>query len=152
MFDCDDIPKRHLIKELIELQHEFKLGDAEVYRSSKKTVYYFETSKRFPFIHARKEIKRKWHVYFFQDPMTYWKAFKIIHYATNVLRIVDEAYSRWRGIRPNMVLRLSPKSDGFVPEPLFIVRSPYIKPDVKWFKSEVYRMLQFESDKSAKKV
>jgi hypothetical protein len=144
MLDCDDVPKEVLVDRLIKLQHRFKLGDATVMKSSLKTIYWIEINSSFPFVHFMKKKIIKRHIYFFGDPMIYWDAFKIIHFATNELKIVDEAYSRWRGIRPNMVLRTSPKSDGFVPEEDFVIKSPFVKPEIKWFRDFVEKMLMGE--------
>ncbi len=148
MLDCDEIKDEYLIQCLIKLQHEFKLGDAEVYTSSLKTVYFFGLSSKFPFIHVIKKQIKKRHIYFFQDPMTYWRALKIIHYATVELKFVDEAFARWRMARPNMVLRISAKSNGFVPEPDFIIQSTFAKPEVKWFKESVRELLRGEMNGS----
>lgn len=147
MMDFDDVPREMLIRELIEIQHRHKLGDAEVFQSSMKTVYTIERIRSFPFLDVQKRLIKKWHVYFFQDPMTYWKAIMIIH-GTNG---VDESYKRWRMIRPNMVLRLSPKSDGFVPRPIFTVTSPYVKPNVNWFRDQVYEFLKKENELNEEK-
>ena len=147
MLDCDEIADEILIRSIVELQHRYRLGDAEIYTSSMKTVYQVGFNGAFPFIHAKEKKITKRHVYFFQDIMDYWRAVEIIHFATNVLKIVDPAYSRWRGIRANMVLRESPKSNGFVPQFDFIVESPFKKTEIKWFKESVVQMLDAEKTK-----
>jgi hypothetical protein len=42
---------------------------------------------------------------------------------------------------------VSPKSDGHIPEPEFILKSPYSKPEIKWFKDYVYGMLKGEESR-----
>jgi len=139
MLDYDEIREDLLVKKLVDLQHEFKLGNAEVFTSSIKTIYFFGFSRKFPFLHVIKKPIKKRHVYFFQDPMVYWRALRIIHKSE-----CDEAFRRWRMIRHNIVLRISPKSDGHVPKPDFVVKSPFAKPEIKWFKRNVYEMLKGE--------
>lgn len=144
MLDADDVTKDNLFKGIMALQNKFKLGDAEISRSSIKTIYQVIMNKKIPFFHIKKKRIEKWHVYFFQDQLDYFQCVKIIHYATNVLKITDPAYSRWRGIRKNMVLRTSPKSNGYVPKFHYKVISSYRKPDIKWFKEYVYKMIERE--------
>lgn len=145
MLDCDDVPSDVLARSLMKIQHKFLLGDAEVLTSSRKTVYSIGADRKVPFLHIRKKIVKKRHVYFFQDLMTYWDAIKVIHYATNVLGIADEAFARWRMIRSNMVLRISPKTKTDIPEKEFVILSPFHKPDLKWFKDSVYKMIEVEN-------
>jgi hypothetical protein len=140
LLDYDDIlSDKELIKELYKFQKRFRLGDCEVFKSSWKKIYRFILNKNFPFLHIKISTIKKRHVYFFEDMMTYWQAIKIIF-----LSSCDPAFKRWRMIRNNIVLRISPKSDGCIPEPEFIVKSPYSKPEIRWFKDYVYGMLRGE--------
>jgi hypothetical protein len=141
MLDYDArLPEEDLIKELNDIQNKFKKGDCEVFVSSIKTIYKFSFNR-----HPITIIPiKKFHVYFFQDMMTYWEAMKIIFYSS-----CCKAFKRWRMIRPNVVLRVSAKSDGFVPQPFMIIKSKYSKPEIRWFKDYVYSMLKNEVDKNS---
>ena len=110
-----------LMEECKRLQEKFKevLGDAYIFESSPK----------------------KYHVHFYQE-MDYWTAFKIIHFSK-----CDEQYKKWRGMRFCLTLRLSPKTEGFVPKFVMCVPSRYYKEEVEWFKKQVVSLLIYEYNK-----
>ena len=140
MVDYDArLPEEELIKELHTIQKKFKKGDCEVFISSIKTIYKFYFDSSIPFFHLKRIPIKKFHVYFFQDMMTYWEACKVIAFSS-----CCNAFKRWRLPRCNIVLRISPKSNGFVPQPYMIIKSKYSKPEIRWFKDYVYGMLRGE--------
>ncbi len=127
MLDFDDkLPLEELKKKIRELQRVFCLGDCEIFESS----------------------PNKYHGYFFGDAFHYFHCCQIIHYAVNE-GMIDEAFARWRMIRPNIVLRFSIKS-GFIPKYVTTVKSPYKKEPIKWFRDYVYEMLKIEEEKNKK--
>jgi len=144
MLDYDArLPLEELIKELHDIQGRFKKGDCEIFISSIKTIYKLQANKKFSFIHILKIPIIKYHVYFFQDMMKYWEACEIIAYSS-----CCNAFKRWRLPRLNIVLRVSAKSDGFVPQPFMIIKSKYSKPEIRWFKEKVYRALKNEVNRT----
>jgi hypothetical protein len=145
MLDFDDLTPLDVLKGKIRiLQTLFRLGDCYLYESSRIRTESNQIRIYPPFFYKQIELKSKYHGYFFQDTMTYFEALRIIHYCANTLKIVDPQYAKWRMMRPNMVLRLSPKQDGFIPSFVDIVWSPYghEKDEVTWFKDFVNQMIR----------
>lgn len=142
LLDYDDISKKELIKDIVGLQHKFALGDAKIFRSSRKEFYEF--THNFPFI--KKTIIKKWHVYFTQDERPYFEWMEAISYSK-----CDEQFKRWRLCRSCMTLRFSPKSSGYIPEPEFIVRSPFSKEETGFEDKILFAINQEKEVKNAKK-
>lgn len=145
MLDFDDLNSLEALRGKIRiLQTLFRLGDCYIYESSRIRTESNSIRIYPPFFGKTVETKSKYHGYFFQDSMTYFEALRIIHYCANTLKIVDPQYAKWRMMRPNCVLRLSPKKDGFVPSFIDIVKSPYshYEDEVAWFKDFVNQTLE----------
>ena len=109
-----------LMEECKRLQEQFKdtLGDAYIFESSPK----------------------KYHVHFYQQ-VTYWKAFEIIHFSN-----CDSQYKKYRGVRFNLTLRISPKGNGFIPKFVMIVPSRYYKEEDLFMKKQMAFLLTYEEN------
>jgi len=114
----DELPLPELIQECKRIQEKFKdvLGDAYIFESSPK----------------------KYHVHFYQR-MPYFYALKIIHFSK-----CDNNFKKWRMIRSNMTLRLSPKETGFIPKFVMVVPSRYWKEEISFVKKEMASLLNME--------
>jgi hypothetical protein len=122
MFDIDDnLPLEELIKKIKDVQEKFKefVGDSYIYETSPK--------------------KYSFHFY---NSASYWDWLKIAHYLSDVL---DPQYVHWRLFRPSMVMRISPKSNGFIPRLVCIVKSPYPKIENTFIKNSLLEILNRES-------
>jgi len=125
LIDYDDrMTKKELKKEIRRLQRKFKLGKAKIATSSFKLVHSFFVNFKFPFIHKKTRRIRKFHVYFPNDVGHYFDWLPVIHFSN-----CDHQFKKWRMMRENMVLRWSPKDDGYVPELMEDVDSKHEKPD-----------------------
>lgn len=100
IFDFDDIlPLEHLVRKTIEIQLRFPefVGDGYIYETSPK----------------------KYSLHFYNHA-TYWDWMKVVHFCNDCM---DPSYVRWRLFRNTMVMRFSPKSNGYVPKLVRIVRN-----------------------------
>lgn len=139
MLDCDDIPKKELIKNIIRLQKKFRLGDAKVLKSSIQKILKIDIDKKFPLFHIGFEKKFKYHIYFTQDSLGYFECLPIVHYSK-----ADKQFKKWRMLRDKMTLRYSPKERGFIPEPDFIIKSPFSKPETGFEKKILFALNEEE--------
>jgi hypothetical protein len=82
----------------------------------------------------------------FYNPALYFDWLKVIHFCNEY---VDGAYCRWRMLRDSMVMRTSPKTEGYIPKLVAVIRTKYSKPELTWFKNSVFKMLKNEVNKNS---
>lgn len=120
IFDFDDrLPVNDLREVVRMVQKKFHfVGDGYIYETSPKKycVHYYN--------HA-----------------SYWDWLMVVHYLRELL---DPAFVRWRLFRPSMVMRISPKSNGYIPTLVDVIESDnQVIEDVK-FRESVLLMLKNE--------
>lgn len=121
MGDFDDIlTLKQLKKKVREVQDRFKdlVGDGYIYETS----------------------PNKFSLHFYQLS-TYWEWMKVIHFLNDCL---DTSYVRWRLRRNSMVMRLSPKSSGYIPKLIEVVKTKYHKGEDEFSKRMILQNLNSE--------
>ena len=121
MIDVDDnLTLSELRKKTKEIQNTFRefVGDGYIYETS----------------------PRKYSLHFYQLA-PYWDWLKVIHFCNG---FIDPQYCKWRLLRNSMVMRLSPKSSGFIPKLVEVVKSRYPKDDDEIPKQIVLQFLNRE--------
>ena len=61
----------------------------------------------------------KYSVHFYQAK-TYWEWLKVVHFSKDA---IDPQYSKWRMMRPAMVMRFTPKTSGHIPRLVCVIKS-----------------------------
>lgn len=124
IFDIDDrLTLNELSSKILEIQEKFKdfVGNC----------YIFETSPK----------KYSFHFY---NPATYWDWMKVTHYCSDIL---DPQYVHWRLFRTTMVMRFTPKKNGYVPKLVRVIPSKYPKYEITAMRKSVLEVLEHENKK-----
>ncbi len=122
IIDFDDrLPLSELKYLIIQVQNKFKwVGDGYIYQTSPK----------------------KYSIHFYQ-PASYWRWLMVIHFCN---QYADPNYCKYRMIRNTMVMRFSPKSSGYVPKLVGLVKSANFNPEVMFMKRMVLKLIDYEEN------
>jgi hypothetical protein len=125
IIDADDISTlENLAIKIKEIQEKFKdfVGDAYIYETSPK----------------------KYSVHFY-NPASYWDWLKVIHFSRDT---IDEQYCKFRLLRDNLVMRFTPKSNGFTPRLVRTVRTKHPQIELTHIKEMFNDILNKEQKKA----